>query len=91
MWLAPCFCLGFSGIADGREASILANSVAMQNTFSSAATAAATVVIPAVTTAEAAPALVIPASPPAPESGGPTGPEPTRYGDWEKNGRCIDF
>lgn len=25
------------------------------------------------------------------EIGGPTGPEPTRYGDWEKNGRCIDF
>jgi len=23
--------------------------------------------------------------------GGLTGPEPTRYGDWEKNGRCIDF
>lgn len=20
-----------------------------------------------------------------------TGLEPTRYGDWEKNGRCIDF
>jgi hypothetical protein len=19
------------------------------------------------------------------------GPEPTRYGDWEKSGRCIDF
>ena len=19
------------------------------------------------------------------------GPNPTRYGDWEKNGRCIDF
>lgn len=19
------------------------------------------------------------------------GPDPTRYGDWEKNGRCIDF
>ncbi|NDE00986.1 MAG: DUF1674 domain-containing protein [Gammaproteobacteria bacterium] len=19
------------------------------------------------------------------------GPEPTRFGDWEKNGRCIDF
>jgi hypothetical protein len=34
------------------------------------------------------------ATPPAvavPELGGPTGPEPTRYGDWEKNGRCIDF
>ena len=26
-----------------------------------------------------------------PEFGGPTGPEPTRYGDWEKKGRCIDF
>ena len=29
---------------------------------------------------------------PAPvEIGGRDGPEPTRYGDWEKNGRCIDF
>ena len=26
-----------------------------------------------------------------PETGGPPGPEPTRYGDWERNGRCIDF
>jgi hypothetical protein len=25
------------------------------------------------------------------EVGGRGGPEPTRYGDWEKNGRCIDF
>jgi len=25
------------------------------------------------------------------EVGGPVGPEPTRYGDWEKKGRCIDF
>ena len=25
------------------------------------------------------------------EIGGPSGPEPTRYGDWEINGRCIDF
>jgi hypothetical protein len=25
------------------------------------------------------------------ELGGPAGPEPTRFGDWEKNGRCIDF
>jgi hypothetical protein len=28
---------------------------------------------------------------PAPEFGGRDGLEPTRYGDWEKNGRCIDF
>lgn len=25
------------------------------------------------------------------EIGGPKGPEPTRYGDWERGGRCIDF
>ena len=25
------------------------------------------------------------------EGGGRAGPEPTRYGDWEKNGRCVDF
>ena len=25
------------------------------------------------------------------EIGGPQGPEPTRYGDWECNGRCTDF
>ena len=32
-----------------------------------------------------------PAPAAAPEIGGRDGPEPTRYGDWEKNGRCIDF
>jgi hypothetical protein len=31
-----------------------------------------------------------PAKPPK-EIGGPKGPEPTRYGDWERNGRCTDF
>ncbi|PZU59225.1 MAG: DUF1674 domain-containing protein [Brevundimonas sp.] len=25
------------------------------------------------------------------EHGGPRGPEPTRYGDWEKKGLAIDF
>lgn len=25
------------------------------------------------------------------EYGGPKGLEPTRYGDWERKGRCIDF
>ncbi|MDE2029066.1 MAG: DUF1674 domain-containing protein [Alphaproteobacteria bacterium] len=29
---------------------------------------------------------------PAPkETGGPEGPEPTRYGDWERKGRVSDF
>lgn len=36
-----------------------------------------------------------PTAPPAAEApvevGGRDGPDPTRYGDWEKNGRCIDF
>jgi hypothetical protein len=27
----------------------------------------------------------------AEEQGGPNGPEPTRYGDWEKKGICWDF
>jgi hypothetical protein len=36
------------------------------------------------------PAEQPPAGPPE-EVGGRAGPEPTRYGDWEKNGRCIDF
>lgn len=27
----------------------------------------------------------------AKEVGGRPGPDATRYGDWEKNGRCIDF
>jgi hypothetical protein len=31
------------------------------------------------------------ASPRPREIGGPSGPEPTRFGDWEKKGRCIDF
>jgi hypothetical protein len=38
-----------------------------------------------------APAVVSGAAPGDAEIGGPAGPEPTRYGDWEKNGRCIDF
>jgi hypothetical protein len=47
------------------------------------------------------PANPAPATPPVPKSppqadhkreiGGPPGPEPTRYGDWEHNGRCTDF
>lgn len=33
---------------------------------------------------------VMEAEPPV-EHGGPRGPEPTRYGDWEKKGLAIDF
>jgi len=31
------------------------------------------------------------AKPQPKEIGGRDGLEPTRYGDWEKNGRCVDF
>ena len=38
------------------------------------------------------PGAVIPAPTTNPrEIGGPTGPDPTRFGDWERGGRCIDF
>ena len=37
------------------------------------------------------PAPPKPAPAAEPEFGGPKGAEPTRYGDWEKNGRCSDF
>jgi hypothetical protein len=37
----------------------------------------------------AAPASGMPKRPR--EIGGPKGPEPTRYGDWEVGGRCTDF
>jgi hypothetical protein len=32
-----------------------------------------------------------PSTPKPKEIGGPKGPEPTRYGDWEVGGRCTDF
>ena len=31
------------------------------------------------------------AAEPVKEVGGPSGPEPTRYGDWEKKGLTSDF
>lgn len=30
-------------------------------------------------------------APKMPEIGGRKGLDPTRYGDWEKDGRCVDF
>ena len=35
-------------------------------------------------------AVAAPANGPK-ELGGPKGPEPTRFGDWERDGRCVDF
>jgi len=52
--------------------------------------------IPAAVLSPAHPESALPttdpsASPRPREIGGPAGPEPTRFGDWEKKGRCIDF
>ncbi len=54
---------------------------------------AATADSPSGTVPEPATATQKPAKPPArpAEFGGPAGPEPTRYGDWERNGRVSDF
>jgi homeobox protein ESX1 len=45
--------------------------------------------------AAASPGPGLPAADAAPvkpkEVGGPAGPEPTRYGDWERKGRVSDF
>ncbi len=38
-----------------------------------------------------APAAPAPQGAATAEIGGRVGPEPTRYGDWEVKGRCIDF
>jgi len=40
---------------------------------------------------EPAPAKTPPERAKDKEIGGPKGPDPTRYGDWTVNGRCIDF
>ncbi len=39
----------------------------------------------------ARPAAPVPPEKKVAEIGGFKGPEPTRYGDWEHNGRCTDF
>ena len=41
--------------------------------------------------AQAEPPRQFGASGEAVEVGGSDGPEPTRFGDWERNGRCTDF
>ncbi len=37
------------------------------------------------------PAKIETADRPVDETGGPKGAEPTRFGDWERKGRCSDF
>jgi hypothetical protein len=61
----------------------------LQPSAAASTTAAANAVEPQAAAAATALAGVVVARPR--ELGGPAGLEPTRYGDWEKSGRCIDF
>jgi len=69
----------FAGVSYRRTRLILAEFAPVPN-------APSDVVPPSVPDAKPA---AVPAAPE--EIGGPQGPEPTRFGDWEKNGRCVDF
>jgi hypothetical protein len=72
----------FAGVSYGRMRPILAEFAPVPN-------APSDVVPPSAPDAKSA---AVPAAKAAPEEiGGPQGPEPTRFGDWEKNGRCVDF
>jgi hypothetical protein len=51
----------------------------------------ATIPAPQVPASVPEPAPLVPVAPAKIEIGGRPGLDPTRYGDWEKNGRCIDF
>jgi len=79
----------FEGVSYGRADAILAEFAPVPN-------APSDVDVPDVAAADPAGVQGSQARPAKPiqeavESGGPPGPEPTRFGDWEKNGRCIDF
>jgi hypothetical protein len=76
----------FAGVSSGEGRPILAEFAAVPNVQPAESPA----------TVESSDADVrAPAKEPIPqvshEIGGPKGPEPTRFGDWERNGRCIDF
>jgi hypothetical protein len=70
----------FAGVSYGRMRPILAEFAPVPNAPSD--------VVPS--PAPDAKSAAVPAAAPE-EIGGPQGPEPTRFGDWEKNGRCVDF
>jgi hypothetical protein len=70
------------------RARVVATSLSMQDTTNEPETTPATADTP---TPEPLPLQPLPPEPLPVEIGGPKGPEPTRYGDWERKGRCVDF
>jgi hypothetical protein len=83
----------FAGVSSGGFEPILAEFAPVPNVPSveTPATAAGLPVDPPVGSRSRPEQAENAASGPPIESGGPQGPEPTRFGDWERNGRCIDF
>jgi hypothetical protein len=82
----------FAGVSSGRQRLILAEFAAVPNVppaeYSAARSAGD---VPDVRAAAQLPSPVPAADNAVAETGGPKGPEPTRFGDWERNGRCVDF
>jgi hypothetical protein len=78
------FSLVFAEISGGSGRGILADLLPMQNPPDNPDRDAS------YADALEAPEAVVPYLKPQ-EIGGPCGPEPTRFGDWERKGRCIDF
>jgi hypothetical protein len=82
----------FAGISCGRKRLILAEFAPVPNAPSESAAASSSASSHEKPEVRPDAATASPLSNVGPEeTGGPTGPEPTRFGDWEKNGRCIDF
>jgi hypothetical protein len=78
------FSIVFAEVSGGSGGEILADSRPMQNAPDPLDHDAS------YTQALPTPEAVVPYVKPL-ETGGPAGLEPTRYGDWERKGRCIDF
>ncbi|MES1263816.1 MAG: succinate dehydrogenase assembly factor 4 [Peristeroidobacter soli] len=81
----------FAGVSYSRTRPILAEFAPVPNASSDVAPASAADDKSAAKAANAAAAPASAAPAESREFGGPPGPEPTRFGDWEKNGRCVDF
>jgi hypothetical protein len=79
----------FERVSYGLERAILAEFAPVPNAPSESDSASVAAKVLAVT--PTADVVQADASTAPIEIGGPQGPEPTRFGDWEKNGRCVDF
>jgi hypothetical protein len=79
----------FEGVSSGRASAILAEFAPVPNAPSDVDASKLPLAEPgAARKPQTSQSTVVPESL---EVGGPQGPEPTRFGDWERNGRCIDF